>query len=210
MAISEPAPRSMLEVKSAEEVWDDWSLQGVVTGGETGDADTDVSREVSGYKNDVRPVDRLLNMVIKGVVEAVNVWGEVASQTELWLILKKVARSEIRATPTAPAGSYLLDPNGSTLEHARQTDVLSKNPFQLVPYASVDNDGVPPIDALSYHDEFGVCRRGLPIYVGRVQDHRTTSIKFKNLTQQVPYNTRVVSGPLPTIRIRLALNSKQL
>lgn len=208
-AITDTKPPSMFEARTADEVWANWALTGVVSGDEATALDTSTTT----YAEAASGRERSILAVVGGCVDTVNIWGDVQTNTHLWLILKKVPAENIRASRVAEAGTYVLDPTTGAVagtENLRKANrALSKCPFQLVPYASVsDNDGLPPPGALEYFDDHGVRRYGKAIYVGRVEDQRTLPQRDEPLLRAAPYNTRAVCGLLPVMRVRLSIDGK--
>jgi hypothetical protein len=144
-------PESPFDVLSAEEVWRDWYIEGVVVTeeGENPVRGSTNRREISK--------ERLINNVVRGFGFTFMIWPPHAPLTKLFLILKKVKTD----------GVFVLNPNGT--EAVRIPGVgnkLTDRPFTLVPWCDSELDS-PPLDVLKYTDEFGVEHIGKAIYVGR-------------------------------------------
>ncbi len=153
-ARTERMPSSPEEVVGAEQVWRDWSVEGIVRNEEGAD-DPNYG---SGRESER---ERLLNLIIRGYAFPHNAWGpNVGPGTRLFIVLTKRKIS----TKT----DWTLNPGGETdvrTPMATGRASLTNKPFQIAFWAHRDFD-TPPDSVLQYTDEFGNRHRGLAIYLG--------------------------------------------
>lgn len=168
-ARSELKPDSMESVKSADSVWNDWTVDGIVRT-EVGETEPGES----GYGKE----ERLFNILVKGYGMTFNGWGGVKNGTRLFLILKKQKIS----------GEYELNPQGETdVTKIQKDSEFTDKPFQLSFWADPDHE-YPTDEALQYTDEFGYVHRGVAIYIGVSERDATSKPTGRNVKD---VNTKV-------------------
>lgn len=144
-------PSMPSDVLTAEELWNDWYIEGpvVTEEGENPVRGMGRSKEISK--------ERLINSVVRGYAYTFMIWPPHQPLTKLYLILKKVKSD----------GVYVLNPQGneSVIVPGVGT-ILTDKPFTLVPWCDSQFD-TPPLEVLKYTDEFGIEHSGKYIYVGR-------------------------------------------
>lgn len=146
----EKMPESPDKVLTPHQVWENWTIEGVVKSEEGTDTP-------SGNYDEGK--EQLLNNIIRGHVLTFNIWGkDVAAGTPLWLILKKTAPRD---------DGYVIRNIGVDIEDINGIGTkLTNRPFQLFPYASATSPE-PHDSVLNYEDEFGFVHRGIALYIGR-------------------------------------------
>jgi hypothetical protein len=154
-AALERLPATPDQVRSADDVWQHWTVEGVVATEEGEDDDLLPA-------NNLHP-ERLFNTTVRGYTQTFAGWtGGVPAGTHLWLVLKK--------RPIDPQSPFVLSPDagGVRTVAAQQRDDVTTRPFQLSFWADAQLDA-PPDSELQYEDEFGRVHRGLAIFVGTAE-----------------------------------------
>ncbi len=187
-ALTELAPTDHEEkMMDVETRMSTWSLDGVVRNEEGG-------KDHTGGQDYLDPSnEKVLNLTIQGQAYIFNLWGnDIQPQTKLWFIVKRVPREElpekyivngngeghwakinkteakrIFRTNIGSHSNQSFD-DGDDLGNDDDTGILTANPFQVLPWASVRYDRPPP-SVLEYYDDFGEKAYGKAIYFGRVQ-----------------------------------------
>ena len=183
-ALTEQKPTSDDDyIMDAETRMSTWSLDGVVRNEEGGEDHTGAQDYLDAAN------EKVLNITIQGQAYIFNLWGnEIEPQTKLWFIVKRVPRDELPE-------KYIVNGKGEghwakinktqakTIFESRNinkfdnedddledddSSILTKNPFQVIPWASAKYDRPPPSE-LEYVDDFGEISYGKAIYLGRVQ-----------------------------------------
>ena len=145
---SKPAARD--KVKSAEQVWNNWAVAGVVRAEHGQD-------EPGGDMRDLGAHERMLVLTVAGYASVRNGWGEnLKPFARLYLLLKQ------QKLPAAQR--FVLSEHGHGLPRKPRTD----RPFQLSFWADNDHE-YPPLEALEYRDDFGQPRIGKAVKVGIVE-----------------------------------------
>jgi hypothetical protein len=151
-----PSDPKRPRIKTAEEVWSKFTLDGVGVSEEG-------QEDVEGFFEEGK--ERLVNFVARGPAYIHNTWGnDIDAGTSLFLILKKPEHDL--------DGSYALRPKGvelSTIDLYSQ--LRTYRPFQLYYYANSAHS-YPPDEEMEYYDEDGVLCTGKAIYVGKVDEAR--------------------------------------
>ena len=151
-ARSEEMPATPEQVKTPDDVWSDWGIEGIVR--------TEEGHEDMSYL-DERDKERVLNTVVRGYAFAYNTGGNrLRSGTKLYVVLKKkkLASSQEWSLNPLLRGDV---PKPTAVSRA----TLTHMPFQLTFFADSDCD-YPPDEVLQYKDEFGYRHRGKAIYIG--------------------------------------------
>ncbi len=155
----EKNPNNPEEVKNAEQIWEDWTIEGVVRSEE--------GQEEKDYKDELGK-ERLINTIVRGYAHVHNAWPKnIKSGTNLYLILKKIKQ---KAHKIDPYSSVINDTSPSTT--STNNGNITETPFQLISWADSRYD-IPPDSELEYEDEFGVRHRGKYIYIGSVETPAT-------------------------------------
>ncbi len=137
-------------VKTAEEVWEKWAVEGIVR--------TEEGQDEAPHHDQVGR-ERMVNATMWGYAYTYNIWGNnVRPGTTLWLILKQIETSGYYSLNTYAKDVQNLDLKGNP--------ELTDKPFQLIPWAHY-NYTRPPLDVLMYYDEFNRRQIGKAIYIGR-------------------------------------------
>jgi hypothetical protein len=193
-ALTEQKPTNVDDyIMDAETRMSTWSLDGVVRNEEGGEDHTGAQDYLDAAN------EKVLNITIQGQAYIFNLWGnKIEPQTKLWFIVKRVPREKLPE-------KYIVNGKGEghwakinktqakTIFESRNinkfdsedddlddddSSILTKNPFQVIPWASAKYDRPPPSE-LEYVDDFGEISYGKAIYLGRVQytpryvnDHR--------------------------------------
>lgn len=185
----EEMPSSPEEVLSAEQVWRQWNVEGIVR--------TEEGAEEPDYWQE-SDRERLLNMVVRGYAYPHNTWGpNVGPTTRLFLLLTKRKISN--------ETDWAMNPGGET--DVRSPTVtgrasLTNKPFQLSFWAHREFD-VPPDSLLQYTDEFGNRHRGLAIYIGFAE----TSASSQGRSRTSESVDRSVNAILAQPQIRVFFDS---
>lgn len=161
-----PFPQHADDVQSAEEVWENWTIEGVVRTEEGQYELPDVAE---------RGRERLLNSVIRGHVWTRNVWAHPSVQpgTALYLVLKKESIPSDTAF-TVRSGRQPQFPSAKTPKGSDRSSM----PFQLSFYADHHHERVPH-SVLEYTDEYGQRARGKALYLGRMANHMSQVPRFE-------------------------------
>lgn len=190
-------PDSPEDVKSAEEVWKNFYVEGSVV--------TDESE----IMNDTRG-EHMMLISVTGKMETYDIFGDKKVEgTRCWLILKKVKCDGRYVLNSNQAFSFDRQPIPENLSSQMGRDkTYTDRPFKLVPYSHYLYDQ-PPSSELLYYDEFGNQHYGLPIYIGRVAeinmgDTQTVYYPNKICKYITDDNSNIVSQP----KIQLFLDSK--
>ena len=189
----EPQPTNSDNVLSAEELWDKWTIEGIVRSEEG---------ELSQWDQPhlEHEQERVFNTAIRGEIDTFDIWQvEKTVGTKLFLILMKVKKDD-KMCSGFNLNPYHLMGSGSTYKSKKK----STHPFQLVPYAN-KNYSYPPLEKLKYDDEFGYSHYGKVIYIGSVKD-------IDNPFSEISYNENVrsdINMILTQQKITIYLNPTQ-
>ncbi len=189
----ESQPLNPDNVQSADELWDKWTIEGIVRS-EEGEL-TQWDQPHLEHEQ-----ERLFNTAIRGEIDTFDIWQtEKSVGTKLFLILKKLKKDDKMALGFN-LNPYNLMGSGSIYKSKKK----STHPFQLVPYAN-KNFSYPPLEELEYEDEFGFKHHGKVIYIGAVKD-------IDNPYNEVTYNEKVrsdINAILTQQKITIYLNPTQ-
>lgn len=175
----EPYPASPGDVQKAEDVWQNWYVEGSVRSEEG---------QVDLYQKHQDGKERLVTCIPRGFEYIYNIWGnEVTSKTPLFLILKKV--------DTTKTAKYILSPysdqSATSINQGQGLGQSTTRPFQLVPWANANYD-LPPPDEYRYKDEFDHVCTGIVIRVGFAE--RGTYTTNGNSLKNIPYSVSAMAS----------------
>lgn len=146
-------PNSIDDVKTAQELWNEWCLDGI---GVSADGQDNQEQELNKTQRTSR--ERVWNNIIGGPARTFDLWDNQPPGTSLFLILKQVdAPSRYRLGLDSSSYSTPSEPGSNPNRTPR--------PFQLVPWAKCGHKK-PPLSVLRYKDDFGIVRVGVAIFVG--------------------------------------------
>lgn len=151
-------PKTPFDLKPPEEYWKDWTLDGVVTSSEGGDA----------FTSDSRATEKIYTLVTNGSVNTFNIWGdEIKPGTRLFFLFGKFQGVSDYFNVAPTAGPRWIEHMAKSMKQYRLDNGLTDRPYQLIPYADSRHQ-YPPEEALIYEDDFGLKKRALVIEVGIV------------------------------------------
>lgn len=184
--LKEKMPHTMEDVKSPEEIWCKWYVEGV--------AKNEEGATTEGNKSE-KGKERLINNIVRGSTDTFNGWGNnIGAKTRLWLILKKPDHSLKGHYTLSPYGMESVNVKYTSRSYSKEQPLvggigrdLTDRPYQLYFWAEAGLDE-PPDCALEFLDEFGVKRRGLAIYVGLVERGRYNQTQIEKALLSVSYN----------------------
>lgn len=110
---------------------------------------------------------RIINCNLGGGIENIrNEWGPVEPGQRLYHIFRRVPHEKIRASPNERPGSFSLTGSSENVMVVKETK--TKNPWQVVPWASDNIVQKPTKEDTEFVNDDGVVEKGFAFFIGVV------------------------------------------